>query len=203
MPGPVRLPESATHAGVAWCGVASMLLGVSALNFWSPWSDIAYIALIVMACTALGIFVPDLLWQHIYRHALVAPPATDPHASSRWPRVFTKFIGLLGSVGFIALLYWMFPEYRGSPSFYVHYWTALRVLLPAWGLLALPYLYWVDGRLAQPEDALWQYGRALLLRWQGLAAGVISQHLLGWLVKGFFLPLMFTYFCDNLQQLLH
>ncbi len=199
----MRLPESATHAGVAWCGVTTMLLGVTVLNFWSPWSDIAYIALTVMACTALGVFVPDLLWQRIDRRALVAPPAAAPCAASRWPRVFTKLIGLLGSVGFIALLYWMFPEYRGSPSFYVHYWTALRVLLPAWGLLALPYLYWVDSRLAAPEDALWQYGRALLLKWQGLSVHVIGQHLLGWLVKGYFLPLMFTYFCDNLNQLLH
>jgi hypothetical protein len=28
---------------------------------------------------------------------------------------------LLGSVGFVALLYWLFPEYRGKPSFYVYY----------------------------------------------------------------------------------
>jgi len=180
-----------------------MLLGVSVMNFWSPWKDIAYIALTVMACTALGIFVPDLLWQHIYRRSLVAPALAGPASVSRWPRVFTKLVGQTGSVGFVALLYWMFPEYRGSPSFYAHYWTALRVVLPAWGLLALPYLYWVDGRLAAPEDALWQYGRALLLRWQGLSARVIGQHLLGWLVKGFFLPLMFVYFCDNLEQLLH
>jgi protein-S-isoprenylcysteine O-methyltransferase Ste14 len=180
-----------------------MLLGVTVLNFWTPWSDIAYLALAVMACSALGIFVPDLLWQRIYRRALVDVSSGPQRAGSRWPRVLTKGVGLLGSLGFVALLYWMFPEYRGSPSFYVHYWTALRVLLPAWGLLALPYLYWVDARLATPEDPLWQFGRALLLQWQGLSARDIGQHLLGWLVKGYFLPLMFTYFCDNLTQLLH
>jgi protein-S-isoprenylcysteine O-methyltransferase Ste14 len=188
-----------------------MLLGVTVLNFWSPWSDIAYLALTVMACTALGIFVPDLLWQRIYRRALVGLRPAALHAGeyagerdgSRWPRVLTKGVGLVGSMGFVALLYWMFPEYRARPSFYAHYWTALRVLLPVWGLLALPYLYWVDARLAAPEDALWQYGRALLLQWQGLSAHAIGQHLLGWLVKGYFLPLMFTYFCDNLGQLLH
>ena len=202
MPALRELPESATHTGVAWCGVVTMLLAVTALNFWSPWTDIAYMALTVMACTALGIFVPDLLWRHIYRRALVGPEAA-PRAGSRWPRVLTKLVGLAGSIGFVGLLYWIFPEYRASPGFYAHYWTALRVLLPAWGLLALPYLYWVDRRLAAPEDALWQFGRALLLRWPGLSAHVINQHLLGWLVKGYFLPLMFTYFCDNLNQLLH
>jgi protein-S-isoprenylcysteine O-methyltransferase Ste14 len=167
---------------------------------WSPLHDIAHLALIVMACTAIGMFLPDLLWQRIYRRALVAPTPGAPRA---WPRVFTKFAGLLGSVGFIALLYWLFPEYRGQPSFYVHYWAALAVLLPIWAALALPYLYWVDRRLAQPEDALCQMGQLVLCRWRGLSARMIGQHLLGWLVKGYFLPLMFTYFCDNLGQFLH
>ncbi len=177
-----------------------MAIGVAVLNVWSPFHDIAYLALTVMACTTIGVFLPDLLWQHIYRHALVAP---NPATARTWPRVLTKLAGLLGSVGFIALLYWLFPEYRGQPSFYVHYWAALAVLLPVWAVLAVPYLYWVDRRLAQPEDSLWQLGRLVLGRWRGLSVRVIGQHLLGWLVKGYFLPLMFTYFCDNLDQFLH
>jgi protein-S-isoprenylcysteine O-methyltransferase Ste14 len=43
----------------------------------------------------------------------------------------------------------------------------------------------------------------LLGRWRGLDLALVGQQLLGWLVKGFFLPLMFTYFCDNLNKLLH
>ena len=46
-------------------------------------------------------------------------------------------------------------------------------------------------------------GRLVLGQWRGLDARVIWQHLLGWLVKGFFLPLMFTYFCDDLGRLLN
>ena len=92
----------------------------------------------------------------------------------------------------MALIYRLFPEYRGQPSFYDHYWAALAVLLPVWAVLALPYLYWVDRRLARPEDSLWQMGRLVSCRWRGLSARVIGQHLLGWLVKGYFLPLMFT-----------
>ena len=177
-----------------------MAAGVATLlAVWLPPGDIAYAALLVMLCTAVGVFVPDLLWQRTYRHALLT--STPPRGN--WPRVLTKSLGLLASVGFIALLYWLFPEYRGQPSFYVHYWAALRVLLPLWALLALPYLYFVDRRLAQPEDSLWQLGRVVLGRWQGVSGRAVGQHLLGWLVKGFFLPLMFTYFCDNLTQFLH
>ena len=107
------LPPSATHAAVAWAGVASMLAGVALLNFWQPFDQIAYLALFVMGCSALGIFLPDLLWQKVQRRALTATPARG-----NWPRVATKFVGLVGSIGFIALLYWLFPEYYQGEQFY-------------------------------------------------------------------------------------
>jgi Isoprenylcysteine carboxyl methyltransferase (ICMT) family len=191
-------PPSATNAWVAWSGVVAMLLGVTVLNFWQPVHHIAYQALIVMACAAFGVFVPDLLWQKVQRRALVAPAAAGD-----WPRSLTKLAGLLGSVGFIALLYWLIPEYYRGQRFYGNYWTALDVVLPLWGLLALPYIFWIDRRMHEPHDALWQMGRLVTLRWHGLDGQVLGQYLLGWVVKGFFLPLMFTYLCTELNKLLH
>jgi hypothetical protein len=192
------LPESATHAAIGWCGVSTMLASCAVLNLWSPFQDIAYLALIVMACTALGIFIPDLLWQKVQRRTLLPTPnAGDLH------RTLIKCIGLAGSIGFVALLYWLTPEYHNGEGFYHHYYKALRVLLPAWAVVAPFYIYWVDRRLAQPRDSLWQMGRLLSGHGQEVDPRVIWQHLLGWLVKGFFLPLMFTYFCDNLDTLLH
>jgi hypothetical protein len=198
-PAPSARPASATHAAVAWSGAICMLLAVSLLNFWQPAHQIAYLALMVMAAAALGVFVPDLLWQKVQRRTLVAPVGT---AADAWSRSVTKLIGLIGSLAFIALLYWLFPEYAIA-GFYGNYWRALRVLLPLWALLALPYIYWVDRRLPAPRDPLWQMGRLLTLGWRDVSGRVIGQHLLGWLVKGYYLPLMFTYFCDNLDKLLH
>jgi protein-S-isoprenylcysteine O-methyltransferase Ste14 len=193
---PLSRPASATHAAVAWSGVTCMLLAVTALNFWAPVHQIAYLALIVMAATALGVFVPDLLWQRVQQRALTAPGEGD------WARCLTKLAGLAGSVGFIALLYWLFPEYAAQ-GFYGNYWRALEFLLPAWAVLSLPYLHWVDRRLHEPRDALWQMGRLVTLHWEDVRREVIGQHLLGWLVKGYYLPLMFTYFCGDLDKLLH
>jgi hypothetical protein len=191
------LPQSATHAAVAWCGVLTMLGTCTVLNFWAPFKDIEYLALIVMACTALGIFIPDLLWQKVQRRTLLTLRAGDQE------RTLTKYVGLAGSVGFVALLYWLAPEYHDGEPFYSHYYKALWVLLPPWAVIAPFYIYWVDRRLAEPRDGLWQMGRALTGHWQDVDGRVIWQHLLGWLVKGFFLPLMFTYFCGNLDSLLH
>ena len=191
-----RLPPSATHAVVAWSGTACLLLAVTFFNFVPLDGVISHQALIVMAAAALGVFLPDLLWQKIQRRTLIAAGAGD------WSRTLTKLLGLLASVGAIALLYWLFPEY-GAQGFYSNYWQALRVVLPAWALVALPYVYFVDRRLREPRDALWQMGRLLLGQWQDVSSAVIGQHLLGWLVKGYYLPLMFTYFCNNLNKLLH
>jgi hypothetical protein len=193
---PASLPVSATHAVVGWSGAICMLLTVAVLNVASPVHQISHQALIVMAGAALGVFVPDLLWQKVQRRTLVAA------REGSLARSLTKLLGLAGSVAAIALLYWLFPEY-GSQGFYTNYWAALRVVLPLWALLALPYIYWVDRRLAAPRDALWQMGRLLSFHWQDVSASVIGQHLLGWLVKGYYLPLMFTYFCNDLNRLLH
>lgn len=192
-----RCPESATHAAVAWCGLLALLATVGACNFLRPRPDIAYVALIVMAATALGVFLPDLLWQRVQRRTLVAP------AAGNWPRTLTKGAGLLASLGLVAVLYWALPEYYRPEPFYRHYWKALQLLVPLWLLLALPYLWWVDRRLAQPEDALWQLGRLVLGRGRDARPAVVAQYLLGWLVKAFFLPLMFTYFCNDLDRMLH
>src|ERR1022692_3215985 len=80
---PASLPTSATHAVVAWIGVGVMLGAVTVMNFWPPFEDIAYLALTVMACTALGIFIPDLLWQKVQRRSLTSLSEGD------WSRTFT------------------------------------------------------------------------------------------------------------------
>jgi hypothetical protein len=175
-----------------------MLATVGVFNFVRPLPDIVHVALIVMVATAGGVFLPDLLWQRVQRRALVAPAARG-----NWPRTLTKGLGLLACLGSVALLYWAFPEYYRAGGIYQRYWQALWLLLPAWLVSALPYLWWVDRRLQQPEDALWQMGRLLLGRWRDVQPAVLGQHLLSWLVKGFFLPLMFTYFCNELYRMLH
>jgi hypothetical protein len=189
-------PTSATHALVAWSGTLFMLLAVTALNFRPFVHTISHQALFVMAVTALGVFVPDLLWQRVQRRTLSEPGAGN------LARSLTKLVGVAGAVGCIALLYWLFPEY-GSQGFYSNYWESLRILLPAWAVVALPYIYWVDQRMREPRDAVWQTGRLLLGHWRDVSGAAVWQYLLGWLVKGYYLPLMFTYFCQNLDKLLH
>lgn len=190
-------PKSATHGLVAASGLLGLLVGIYLLRLFQPFENIALSALTVMGCSALGVFVPDLLWQKVHRRSLLAKPQTVDLT-----RVMIKFSGLLGSLGFIAFLYWLLPEYSRSHPFYQNYWEMIRLVLPMWLIIAIPYIHWVDRRMSDPYDSLWQVGCLISLRWQNLHWPMIGQHLLGWIVKGYFLPLMFVDMCGKLATVL-
>ena len=196
-----ELPPSATPPAVAAGMLLAFWAGTILLWWRQPYAGIVPAATGLMAMTAFGAFAPELLWHKIRHRSDATPTHRLPQGS--WARTGTKFAGLLGSLGLVALLYWLFPEYASGSAFYGNYWTLLRLILPVWLALAVPYLYWVDARMEQPQDNLWQLGRMVTGRWAGTNVRAAGQQLLGWLIKGFFLPLMFTYLCRDLGRFLH
>ena len=192
-------PESATHPLVALGGLVAFFAGIAALSQIRPFQTVAYDALTLILFVALGVFVPDMLWRRVWRNPSAGLMRSPPDPS--WDRTITKFAGFAGSLGFIAFLYWLFPEYSTKSPFYQHFWTLLRVAIPAVLVIALPYIYLVDGRMQNPHDGLWQFGRVLTFQWSDVDGRTVGQHLLGWLIKGFFLPLMFGYMCADLVRL--
>lgn len=191
----VKIPRSATSAAVAFSGLAAFLLMLMILKAWQPFDQIALAMLSVMAATACGVFVPDMLFQRIYRLAL-----TRANPDYSWSRSATKLIGLFAAVGLIGLAYQVFPEYHGS--FYTPYWALLTYIAIPWLLLAGPYVFWLDARMAEPNDGLWHLGRLCLGKWQDANRQMALTVIMGWVVKGFFLPLMFVYACNDLQHFL-
>lgn len=195
----VARPRSATHGAVAVAGLAAFLLALVILRIGRPFGDeVVKSALFMLGMTSAAVLLVDLLWLKAYRRASTGLDFGRDHPS--WQRSLFKFAGLLGSLGFVALLYWLFPEYHGD--FYDRYYAMLRLLLPPWLVLALPYLYFVDRRMARPLDGYWHLGRLVTMQWHSVDLRIVGQHLLGWLVKGFFLPLMFTYMCNDLARFL-
>jgi protein-S-isoprenylcysteine O-methyltransferase Ste14 len=65
----------------------------------------------------------------------------------------------------------------------------LAVAAPIVGVLAVPYVLWLDRRLVNPRDGAWHFG-AWLSGQQGWDAEAIYGHLRAWAVKGFFLAFM-------------
>lgn len=111
-------------------------------------------------------------------------------------RVFVKVYGLYATMTLIGLLYYIFPEYR-KPS-YGSYWILLKYLVPVTSLAAIPYFFLLDKYLVDKKDGYWHAGMFFSGQSNKIDRTILKNHILGWLVKSFFLPLMFTYLMDNL-----
>jgi hypothetical protein len=145
-------PASATHAATALAGLTAFIGAVAILRVSQLFGErIVYSSLFVMGLTAGAIFLVDILGQKVHRRPSTGIDFTYDDPS--WERTLVKFVGLLGSLGFVGFLYWLFPEYHGA--FYKNYYLMLRNILLLWLPLALPYFYFVDRRMRNPRDGYW------------------------------------------------
>ncbi|HEX3729877.1 MAG TPA: hypothetical protein VHV47_08735, partial [Opitutaceae bacterium] len=189
-----------------WIGLLGFLGGVLALNRWGPVYQLAryWEGLLVLACTALPMIGCDLL--QLRRRARHGPvDGVTRQRDHSLGRTAVKLVGLAATVALLALAYWIFPEYHPSLTpehgFYNNFFLLCRRAGP-WSVPVCAAYFWVvDARLQDPHDGYWHFGRLALLKFTGVDAGKVKQHLRTWAVKGFFLPLMFALFCNNLPGL--
>lgn len=200
----VRLPASATRGWIvaaglaAWGGTLWLARSFKMLNA----VEVAFICLSAMA---LVNYLLDALVLKVHQRESTGLDLRTWNPSV--PRTVIKVVGLLASLGFIGLLYWIFPEYsrdffgdhQAHPTFYGDYKEFLAKILPWWIGLAIPYFYLVDARQKDQRDGYYAAGMALTLRFDQVDAKVLWQHCLSWLVKGFFLALMFTYYSRDIR----
>ncbi len=189
------LPSSVTNGWIVTAGLVAFFCSLLLVR-WLKMFDAVLAAAICMGTTAAVNFTLDLVFLKVHRR-----PSTGLDWSQRarsFRRVALKLVGLIGSIGFIGAFYWLFPEYQGA--FYRDYWSLLRVVVPAMVLLAPFYFWFIDARQRDPEDGYYHLGLAVLFQWRKVQLGLLWQHLLGWLIKGFFLALMLTYFFRDVRR---
>src|SRR5262249_16779750 len=124
-----------------------------------------------------------------------------------WGRVGIKLTGLWATLTVVGLCYWMFTEYQRA--LYTPFWHLLASYGP-WALaVAIPYFFIVDARMRDPHDTYWHFGLIVIGRFDEVSWTPVIEHFRGWIIKGFFLPLMFAYlagqmteFHSNLQRLI-
>ncbi len=190
------IPASATHGGIVFLGLVAFLLSLFSVKFLNLFNNVVDQALFVCFSTAAIIFIFEFILLKSYRR-----PSTGLNfdiSNPSYLRTLIKFLGLLGSLGFIAFLYWLFPEYHGD--FYNQYYTMLARVFPYFLLLSLPYIYFVDRYQIDPLDSYYQMGQLCLFNFEKVEWRPLKNHLLGWLIKGFFLPLMFTYLTQDITN---
>ena len=203
-------PDFIPSAITGWVGVVGFVIGVVWLNRSGPLYLLSryWEALILMGFTSLPMIACDALLLSSQSLGGAIDGVTKQRDYSI-ERTVIKLFGLLATIGLLALLYWVFPEYNpnqdvGKPpieSFYYNFfmlcWKAGPYVL---GVCAI-YFFFVDARLDDPHDGYWNFGRVVMLDFKGVNWVKVRNHLRTWAVKGFFMPLMFTFVCSNLPGL--
>lgn len=131
-------------------------------------------------------------------------PITTFCRGVNFERSAIKLLGLLGCFGLGAALYWTFPEYglaqeKPKDSFYYGFYVTLNFMWPWLLAFAPPYILYTDSRMREPQDGYWNLGMLLSGHVQGRDWNKLRELILGWLVKIFFLPLMFLFFSGKVK----
>ncbi len=192
-------PMSCTHFGINLVGLAVFMLVLYVLNS-KTFDNVLYAVLILL----LSYAVPIVLLEHLFlRRSRHDRTVYDfgRLGEVNWSRSLLKIIGLYLTIAWLAAIYWLFPEYHGD--FYTSYWALIEIILPAVIISAPLYITLMDGISKDTHDGYLEVGLMACGKFKGRNIGILKQHFLGWLVKGFFLPLMVVYLSDNIDGLLN
>jgi len=192
---PRARPKSASGLLTGAAGVIAALGSAFLLRDWAQAGTLKTLA--VLGTTAGVMIGVDLLVYRVQRNA-GREMTREPKRGLDLIRIGQKLVGFWLTIGIIATLYALIPEYQNA--FYAPFKEAALLLLPA-VLVASPfYIAYVDRRQNDPVDAYVQLvmllGGSRPLDWRPL-----QTHARGWLVKAFFTPLMFVFLHNDLATL--
>ena len=192
----VERPQSVTHMPTNLLGLVA-LVAVSWLLWRQPGISRDVAVPLLMVATALPILVADVLVFKVYRRASTGIDWSVMRTIDL-PRLGTKLVGFAAALTLILVAYNFTPEYAGS--FYDAYYRFLWRLGPP-VLIAMPlYFAWMDRVLVEPRDKYWHLG-ALVTGQADADAAKALDLVRGWVIKGFFIPLMYVYAFNNVGEL--
>jgi protein-S-isoprenylcysteine O-methyltransferase Ste14 len=191
-----ELPRSSTSYVVNLTGVLGAVAAIALLRVQHASGPNA--VLTVCAAGIAPIVALDLLVLRVHRRASTGLDWDRPE-SPDLGRVLTKLLGLAVTLGLIALVYFVCPEYG---DWYAAFFTSLRRFWPSLVTGAVLYVWFVDGRMRAPHDAYWQLGRAVLGHPADARRDDLAMHARGWLIKAFFLPLFVVFVHNQIDGIL-
>lgn len=181
------LPTSATRTAINFIGLITGLFSAYCLSQTS----LAYStqALAIVVCTFAPIILFDVVVAGVHRNI-----ETGLDWNLRQPfnpaRTATKLLGLAATAMLLAMVYYSVPEYAND--IYQPGWQLLALLCPFIAALLLTYFILIDRYQIDPCDAYWYLGECCQGRYHPGCWPILKQHFLGWMIKGFFFPLMFA-----------
>ena len=191
------LPASVTDNRINLTGLAAMLAATWAVVLL-PDLDAVVAVSALMVAAALPIVAGDLWFGRVWQRPSTGLDWSQPRPRSV-PRIATKLVGVAAIVAVIFAVYGLAPEYQGS--FYDDYYRFLWIWVPIALVAGTAFVVGLDGYLVDPRDDYWHLGAAIVgprraVRWPRVADLARS-----WVIKAFFVPLMFVYATHNLNAL--
>jgi protein-S-isoprenylcysteine O-methyltransferase Ste14 len=170
------------------------LISIALVQTWLQPSWLKTLA--VLSIAAVAMITADAITHRLRREAW--PPESRPLRPFDLVRVGQKLLGFWLTIGALAAAYALLPVY--AETSFTPFREAALACLPALLVVSPFYIAYVDRRQVDPDDAYLQLS-ALLAGQRPENWTVLRQHALGWMVKGFFLPLMFGYVVNDLAHL--
>jgi protein-S-isoprenylcysteine O-methyltransferase Ste14 len=194
---PGRLPPSATSMWINCVGVAALALSVVFLRTHGRGVAPLLGALVCLASIAAPIIVLENFTPG--RRRPTAELDFRAGGAPRYAIAGAKLLGFYATIAAVVWLYVFLPEYR--KPFYAPFFQVLRPALLPLAALAVPYFLVLERFNTRPLDGYWQVSLVLRRRFAEIDRPVLTQHLLGWLVKAFYMPIMFGMFFRSLSYL--
>jgi protein-S-isoprenylcysteine O-methyltransferase Ste14 len=193
---PQPRPRSATGALTGLAGLAAAVVAIVVLQHWLQpgWMK----ALVLATATALAMVAVEIGWYRTHRNPTTGL-ANAPLRPAAPLRIAHKLIGFWSTMGVAAVVYSTLPEY--ADTFYEPFRAAALWALPGIAIASPFYIAWVDRRQRDPYDAYAQLGQLLTGLGRPASWTPLLSHARGWVVKAFFLPLMFVYLEGALVRL--
>lgn len=192
------LPQSPTRL---WISVVSLGITVAVFLALERFPQLSIMQITVACVLTLAASVVGLEMWVLRSHRR---PSTGLDFSLKrtrdWGSIGLRLVGFYGTILLIAGLYWLLEEYY-RPKF-IFYFKMLAYTVPPLCIGAAAYFVWLDRYLVDTRDSYWHMGSWLMGRWARADRNVVRQHLLAWLVKGFFLPLMFLGLASQVKYFL-
>ncbi|MGP1281713.1 MAG: methyltransferase family protein [Parasphingopyxis sp.] len=193
-------PPSAVSSGVGFVGLAGLFAAIIIGRMTGANGPVASM-LAVVACG-----VPMILWTIFVDKAwknettgLDWSRPLRPHDETRDISI-AKLAGLWATWGIIAALYCICRWYWDG-----QYLFAMRMLAwsaPVLFVVSVPYIFWIDRRLAEPKDGAYMFGAWLTGERADIDREKLVEHFRSWAVKGFFTAFMISIVPGNWFEVL-
>lgn len=114
-------------------------------------------------------------------------------------RSFYKFFGFTMTLATLAFCYSLFPIYEQQE--YQAFWDLAKLAGPIAYVLSFFYFIFVDAIMKKPKDGYWQAALFFNFKWKDVNWSELVDYAKGWIIKGFFLPLLYPSLENAIQAL--